>query len=144
MRERGGEAGVTLVEVIVGVAILGIAIVAIVGAMGTSILASDVHRRYADADIALRDYAETLNAASYITCGSATAYETAAALSYTPPTNYAASVTTVEYYRASTGTFGSLPSSCPATDEGLQRLSLRVASSDGRAAETVQIVKRAS
>ncbi|MFA5890347.1 MAG: prepilin-type N-terminal cleavage/methylation domain-containing protein [Actinomycetota bacterium] len=140
-RRRGscGEAGVTLVEVLVTVVILGMAFAAIVGAMGTSILASDIHRKQATSEVVLRDYAETLAAASYVTCGTTSSYE---AVSFTPPTGFTVSVTAVEYYTSATQTFESSYGTCPVSDSGLQRLSLRVVSDDARATETLQIVKR--
>lgn len=140
-RASFGEAGVTLVEVLVAVVILGMAMAAIVGAMGTSIFASDVHRRQATEEVVLRDYAETLAAASYVTCATTSSYQS---VSFTPPTGFTATVTAVEFYNSATPAFESTYSTCPAIDSGLQRLSLQVASSDARATETLQIVKRSA
>src|SRR5204862_2610228 len=55
-----GEAGETLVELLVAIAILGVAIVVIVGGLGNAILASNVHRNYATAGTVARNAAETL------------------------------------------------------------------------------------
>ena len=46
--------------------ILGVAVVAIISAMGTSIVASDMHRKIVTDDAVVRTYAERLNAAPYV------------------------------------------------------------------------------
>ena len=56
------DTGETLVELIIAVAIMGIAVVAIVGGMATFILMSDVHRKQASAGANVRNYAEAVKA----------------------------------------------------------------------------------
>jgi prepilin-type N-terminal cleavage/methylation domain-containing protein len=131
-----GDPGFTLVELLVTVVILGIAFTVFVGGMGTSILASDYHRRQASTETVLRDFAETLKSrnTTYVTC--ATTYSAPS----TPP-GYTASVTAVAYWNGTNAYVNPL-STCPAVDNGLQRISLRATSSAGRDAETVDIVKR--
>ena len=129
------EEGLSLVELLVAVAILGIAFVTILGGMGTAVLISDVHRKQATAGTALREYAEAVEAAAYQECsaGNQPVYP------YTPPAGFTASMGTVDVWN------GNTPAgfvACSANDRGLQRMRLTVASDDGRATETVQVLKR--
>lgn len=136
------EEGVTLAEILVTVAILGVAFVALVGGMGSAILASDIHRKQATGGAAVRAYAEAIKAASYAECGTAGSYAPAA-VGYSAPAGFTAAVTGVEYWRAdgSDPNTGDYVATCTA-DQGLQRVSLQVASDDARATESIQIVKR--
>lgn len=60
MRGVPGEAGVSLVEVLVAVTILGVAVAGITSGLGTASLASDYHRKGVNADTVVRDYAEAI------------------------------------------------------------------------------------
>lgn len=146
------DAGVTLVELLVTVAILGIAFVALVGGMSTSIVGSDVHRKQATAESLVRSYAEAVKArtVTYAVCGTPAQYGPAA-VGFASVSGYTPSVSNVEYWQPSagnpsTGTFVVSLATCsntPPTDTGVQRISIQVASADGRATEKIQIVKRA-
>ena len=133
--------GLTLIELIVTVGVLGVAFLAIVGGMTTSILASDIHRKEASAGAVLRTYAEALkrDAASenthYVDCAAPSDYDPVV---WTPDDKYVPSISEVEYWRSSDNSW---QGGC-STDAGLQRLTLRVATADGRATETIQILKR--
>lgn len=60
-RRRGrGDAGETLLEVLIALVILGGAIAALVGGLSTAILSSGRHREQATANNLLRSYAEAL------------------------------------------------------------------------------------
>ncbi len=54
------EAGFSLVEVLVAVALLGSAVLALVGGIGSVVSSSDRHRRAATADTVARSYTEAL------------------------------------------------------------------------------------
>jgi prepilin-type N-terminal cleavage/methylation domain-containing protein len=127
-----GQAGFSLVELLVTVAILGTAFTVFVGGMGTSIVASDYHRTQTTAEAVLRTFAETVKSRTtpYVPC--ATSYTGPAT-----PSGYTASVTAIAYWNGT-----AYVASCPATDRGLQRISLRVDAANGRDVETVDIVKR--
>lgn len=129
-RRAATEAGFTLVELLLAVSILGIGVVAVVGGMMTSIQVSDLGRRQAEGQTALRAYAESVAGATYAPC--APAYST----SYAPPAGYSAAMT-VAYWDGS-----SFTATC-GTDKGLQRVTLRIAADDGRASESLAIAKRA-
>ena len=57
---RSSERGETLAEVLVTIAIVGLAIVILVGALADSILASSNHRQHATADTVARSIAENI------------------------------------------------------------------------------------
>lgn len=124
------DAGFSLVELMLAVAILGISALAIVGGMMTSIQVSDLGRRQAEGQTQVRAFAEAVAGAPYSTC--ATSYAT----SYAPPAGYGTSMT-VAYWDGTS----SFTSTCP-TDTGLQRVTLTVTADDGRGSESVAIAKR--
>jgi type II secretory pathway pseudopilin PulG len=143
-RPQANDQGETLIELIIAIAIMGIAMVAIVGSMVTSILMSDVHRKEATAAAYVRDYAEKLE--SYVASGtSATPHYVACAAGsdYAPgivgltgmPTAYTASATAAKSWSGSTWV------TC-ATDNGYQKVTLAVRSSDGRAVEKLDVILR--
>jgi len=131
VRRAGSQAGFTLVDTLVGVAILGIGVTAVVSGMATSIKVSDVGRSSAEAQLAVRAYAEALAATSYADC--AASYATG----YSAPAGYTAGLT-VAYWNAGSSSFGS---TC-GTDSGLQRVTLTVTSADLRATEVLMVAKR--
>ena len=144
----GGDRGETLVELLVATVILGIAVVAVVGGLASSILISDVHRKQAQAGVTVRDYAEAVQAAvataqgNYVACPSAPGYGPAsaavAATVFTVPAGYTATAS-VRYWDEAGSTFGS----CPAGgDTGVQQVTLTVASNDGRARQSLVMVLR--
>lgn len=136
------EEGVTLIELLVTIAILGTAFVTLVGGMTTAVIASDIHRKEATAGAAVRSYAEDVKAATYVSCATASSYAPAA-VSYSAPTSFTASVTGVAYWVPSPSdpNTGSFATTC-STDRGVQRLTLQVVSADQRATELVTVLKR--
>jgi type II secretory pathway pseudopilin PulG len=126
------------VELILTVAIMGIAIVTIVGGAMTSILDSDYNHKQADASNILRAYADSVAAMAYQPC--LASYSPA----YSPPTGYSVSIISTEYWDTTTNAFISSASlgSCPTADFGFERLTLQVTSTDSRANETLQVEKR--
>jgi prepilin-type N-terminal cleavage/methylation domain-containing protein len=144
------DAGMTLVEILVAVAILGIAIMGMVSGMGTTSLASDRHRKQATADTVVKSYAEAIkqkvSVGAYVGCTTAIPTPTASYLpsnlnsSFSVPAQYTASVTQIKYWSTSAGAF---QAACPAGDDkGAQLLTLSAQSNDGRAIEVVDIVVR--
>src|SRR4051812_18022088 len=95
------ERGETLIELLVALAILGIALVAIIGAVAASITMSDVHRKQATAGTGVRNYAEQVEnyvaATGYSACGAASSYA-AGAVGYAAPTGYTASPVSIRYW----------------------------------------------
>jgi Tfp pilus assembly protein PilV len=154
---RRAESGETLIEILMAVAVMGIAFVAILGAIFTAIRVSDYHRKTTTADIVLRDWAEVLKSpginalgtgynATYVACS--VAGGTVSYPAYTAPAPNATYVATmtITYLTDATAATPAFQSTCPATDQGVQRLTLTVKgpSTDAvvQGKETVTIVKR--
>lgn len=131
-RQVRGDAGTTLVELLIATAILGIGVTAVVGGMMTSITASDVSRKDAEAQSLTRTYAEAVSADAYVGCAGSYA-----AAGFAAPAGYSATMA-VSYWNPATSTF----STPCGTDSGLQRVALTVSSTDGRATDTLLIAKR--
>ncbi len=131
-RRPGTEAGFTLVEVLVAVAILGIGVVSVVGAMMTSVTVGDLSRRQADGQTAVRAWAEALAGDPYTACASS--YP---ATGFAVPSGWTGSMT-VSYWSAASTSF---VATC-GTDSGLQRLTLTLTADDGRDTETLRLAKR--
>jgi len=134
------ERGESLVEVLIAVAIMGIAVVAIMGGLTTSVLVSDVHRKQTTAGTVVRAYAEAIEHSvadgNYVACAPAGSYASPAG--FTVPSGYPKSVVagSMRYWNGT-----AWQTSC-STDSGVQRLQIQVASDDGRATETVMVVLR--
>lgn len=136
MPVRSGAAdaddGATLVELIMAIAILGVAFGALVGGMFAFTYATTSHSRQASGAEYIREYAEAVAGATYQSC--ATTYSAAG---FPTPVGWTAAVMTVTYWSAS-----AFVASCPGTDLGLQRVHLTLSSNDGRDTETLDVVKR--
>ena len=133
------EHGETLVEILVTVAILGLAATALLGALGTVTSASSLHRHQATAEIAIRDYAEAVRAVGYRDCGAPTTYG-AADVGFAPPSGYGSAAPVVEYWDGTS--FGPACPQAAATGPQLQRVTLEVHSVDGQDSETVRLTVR--
>jgi type II secretory pathway pseudopilin PulG len=163
-RRGSSEAGETLVEVMVAMIVLGISVVAIMGALLVTSRTGFYNEKQSRADLVLRDFAETLKGRGTTTVGSRT-YDatylpcetlgtTGSYPTYTPPapsSTYRASITEIEYLDGYSGTapvWRARSEGCPAGgDQGLERLTLQVKSpsgdaTDNEAVETTTIVKR--
>jgi type II secretory pathway pseudopilin PulG len=160
------EQGETLLEILIAVAIMGIATAAILGLFQESIGASTIHKEQSVAGSLLDNFAEYMQdqgTAPYTDCPSAsTAYatdmSTFVGLTQTP-TSVVFESDSSKYQLSLTissgqiGAPGSNPSvtyppdstsaacSAVSTDQGVQRLALTVTSTDSKVAETVQVVK---
>jgi prepilin-type N-terminal cleavage/methylation domain-containing protein len=138
------ERGDTLIEVLVAVAILGIAGAAIMGGFASSIVLSTVHRELATTASDSRNFAELLDKAiddkaiAYTACAGAAAYSSPPG--FTNPTDHhnTAQVTAVAYWNG-TAFVGSCP---PGGDQGVQRVSVSVTNTDTRAISDAQVIIR--
>ena len=141
---RTGEAGVSLIEAVIAMFILATAIVALIGGLGTSLVAGDAQRKNVTADAFVRSWAERLQAAPWVSCATPTtgAYS-AATLVVTVPSAYATpSIASLDYWNGnSPATYGNSCTANTSTDTA-QRIALVVRSNDGRGGARVQIVKR--
>ncbi|MGI5246193.1 type IV pilus modification PilV family protein [Dactylosporangium sp. CA-139066] len=132
MRGEPNDRGETLIELLVTVIIMGVAMVALVGGIATSIRMSDIHRKQAQAGAYLRAFGEAIAGATYVECAGTSTY---AAYS-TGDATYTPTITTVRYWDGST--FGTV---C-APDTGIQKVSLKVSTSDNKAIETLDVIIR--
>jgi type II secretory pathway pseudopilin PulG len=131
--------GETLIELVLAMAIMGIAVVAIVAGIATSILMSDIHRKQATAGAYVRNYAESVE--SYIAAGffDATASPNygSSTVGFTAPNGFSASVTSLRCWNDGINQF----SSCPASG-AVQLVTLNIASWDSRVSETLTLIVR--
>jgi Tfp pilus assembly protein PilE len=133
------EAGESLIELLIAVAIMGIAVVAVVGLISTGIVMSDIHRKQATAGAYVRDYAEYVE--KFVAAGN---FDAAASPDYGPstvnfptPSGYTASVTSLRCWNDVSRQF----STCTA-GSSVQQVTLRIASSDPRVSESLNVVIR--
>ena len=131
-RPGPNDEGETLIEVIMAVAIMGIAVVAIVGGIATTIFMSDVHRKEATAGAYVRNYAEAVT--GHYDASASPSY-LPAAVGFTAPSGFTAAVTSVQCWNGAG--FGL----CSATN-AVQQVTLNVASADLRASESLVVVVR--
>jgi type II secretory pathway pseudopilin PulG len=139
---RGKDGGETLIELLATIAIMGTAVLVIIGATGTAIHLSDIHRKQATAGAYMRAFAEAIEArvadspTGYVSCTTPNIASTYNGYYAAPIAPYGHSVTGVKVW---TGTaFGPL-TGC--TDLGVQQVSLKVTLT-GQADETLTIVIR--
>ena len=90
MRRRG-EAGETLVEILIAIVIMGLVTGAIFATYATASTGSKAERDLVTADAVLRNYAEAAEQAVRTTCTSANS-GSAFAVAYAPPTGFGVSV----------------------------------------------------
>jgi type II secretory pathway pseudopilin PulG len=133
------ERGESLLELVVAIALMGVAVVAVMSGLTTTVLMSDVQRKQATAASVIRNYAEALQRyvadGHYVACASASSYGVPG---FAAPAGFSATIVagSVRYW---TGALW-LPLCLP--DRGLQRLRISVASTDGRASESLEVVLR--
>jgi prepilin-type N-terminal cleavage/methylation domain-containing protein len=142
-RRCRGEGGYTLSEVLVAVVILGVGVVAIVGALGSSIFTARVHRDIVTSDAVVRQYAEQLTRAVYTPCATpAAGYPAMTGV----PADYSVSIVDIDYADAAdpAPVFGD---GCVANPNNeVQRITLEASHTGGQkvGAQRLQVVKRSS
>jgi prepilin-type N-terminal cleavage/methylation domain-containing protein len=143
-RRPASESGLTLVELLVTIALMGTAFAAILAGVSGIFGDGAVHRNAALTETWLRRYAESIQAASYVACATPSSYTSA--LTPSPPANFSAQVNTVEYWDgAATASFTTSQSGCvSAGDKGAQRITLQVSETEPTwgLTKTVVLVKR--
>lgn len=151
---RTDEAGFTFIEVLITLAFLSFAFIAIIGALGSMVVASDTHSRIAKAEGRVRAAAELVKSpeeVAYVACGANPGAAYQAALddpdAFPPAPNHTATVLSVRPWLGdSPATFGE-PGTCPTdgVDRGAQLVTIEVMVT-GRDAVTqqVDVMKRQS
>ena len=138
--QQSDDRGETLVELIVTIAILGVAGAAILAGLMASVQTSVLHRNDATGGAYVRSFAEAIqtfvDTNGYKPCGSAASSYGAVAVLDLPP-GYSKSVTAVKSWSGSAWV--------PCTADGIQRLDLKVTTTGDavhRADETLTVVLR--
>jgi prepilin-type N-terminal cleavage/methylation domain-containing protein len=126
-----GEAGFTLIEVLVALSIFTAAVGTLVAALGTSAQASDRHRKEATAETIVRAYAEAVEGATYKSVCATAVSSYGAAFTAPVPTGYAVAPPVVRDLSGGVCTAGM----------SLQRVTLTVSTADGRASAAIDVVK---
>ena len=139
------EDGFTLPEVLAALIIMSLAVVAIVSALGNSIVLSDFHRKTVTADSFVRSYADRLGQAPYVACTSWTAtpppqYQLVNPTNLKAPANFGNPQLTIEFWNGDPP--ATFRGGCNGTDAGIQKITILVSSTDGRAHEQLTILKR--
>jgi type II secretory pathway pseudopilin PulG len=134
-RRPSGDLGESLLEILVSITIIGIAVTAILGAVGIAAGASTHDERQIEAQALLRSWGEYVQArttdANYVPCASTSTYGSGSPWWYTNPTpptgldalpaGFTPGVGRVQHWNG--GTPGAFGDAC-STDRGLQRVQL--------------------
>jgi prepilin-type N-terminal cleavage/methylation domain-containing protein len=134
------ERGDTLVEVMMAIAIAGIAVTGLLSGLATAINLSGTHRGQANAGVVLVSAADSVKSQTYVACPSVTTSSYNPTSGVTLPTGWSASNVTITAVKSWSGS--SFQASCPATDQKLQLITVRAATPDGRSSEQVDVIKR--
>ena len=135
------DRGESMVELLVAMLLMGTAVVAIVGGLSNAIMMSDIHRKQATIATLLDRYAASIENAvattGYQDCAGSPGHGTYPSFAVAQP-GYTADPFLVSYWNGTTTFVGP---SCT-TDTGVQRVTLRVHSNDGRVSLSRDIVIR--
>ena len=146
-RPKRSERGFTLVEVMIVVALLGGAVISMVGTLYTVTTVSDQQRRTSIVDAEGRRFAEKVRAMDYTPCATTDTFNSAKSTAIDVDT----SVTAVQYWNGSFTPLSKLTSddwsdtcgsaSNPGIDCGMQLVTVHIA--DGNVGTDLTFVKRA-
>ena len=146
-----GEAGDTLIELLVTVVLMSVAVVAIIGGIAAAVELSGLHRSQADVSAALVSTSEYLKAQQYVPCCTTTGSA--------PCTTTGAVDTVTGDLSTFTSTYGQIEGDVPnptvtqvtdlsgdscdnlPTDPGIEMIWLQATSSSGKTSETQFVVK---
>lgn len=124
-----GQAGVTLIESIIAVAIVALVVLALFAALTTILLSTNANRRTVRSGIEATTLAESVRRLTYVNCESSTAMQNRLLVGspavYSPPSGYSVVVGQVEYLDSASSSAPTFDASC-GTDRGVQRVVLRV------------------
>ncbi len=142
-----GDAGTTLIEVLMAVVIVGLAGAAILGGMASSIWGTDVHRKQVQVGLVLTEAAERLKDPALVPVPCAvpgTATYVAAVRAAPRPAGWGTGTVTITDVRYSDGT--TFTGTCRDTDPlghrlTTQLITVKATSPDGRATNTVVVAK---
>lgn len=146
MTSKGrGEAGDTLIELLVTVAIMGLAIVFIVGGIAQAAMLSGLHRDQADVSAALASAAEYVKSLPYQPCGvgaDPTPALEADVTSWWSDLDAAQADVAAPAVTAATSLDGTACSSANLTaDPGIELITVKDSSADGRVTQVLYLAK---
>ncbi len=137
-RRAGGEAGTTLIEVLIAVVIMGTAIVALLGGFTTAIAGSVFHRGHAHVEAVMRAHTEAIQNSGI---PSSCATPTPTPSTTTDADGYNSRITAVQYWNGDNpATFGSCTASSLAN--GLAKVSILTSSADGKITQSLDLFLR--
>ena len=140
----GSDAGFSLVEIVITIAIVGVTFSAILGGLFASITVSALQQKEATADTVARSAAEVVKDSGHNpyknNCPGPGAYSLAG---LSVPSGFSVHITDITYWDGQPPAGGAVvfQSNCP-SDRGMQRITIAATSADGQATETVQVIKR--
>jgi prepilin-type N-terminal cleavage/methylation domain-containing protein len=140
-RRHNGDGGYSLIEVLIAVMLVGTVIAALAAGMLTMINATRSTSEQQRLQAAVLSYTESLKSSPYLRCGEAPTPSPAAYTTshnaqpgrWEPVDGMTAEINSVEYWHNS-GAYGDYQSSCPAVDQGRQRLTITVTLPGGASA----------
>ena len=131
---RPRDAGETLIEILLSIAIMGLGLVALLSAMGTAVATSGLHARQAGEVQGIQSFVQAVQDSPYVT-SCPTIYSPAG---YTDPFGYTLSASVTGY--ASGVAFSP---TCITPDQGVQQVRVKIHQNDGRVGdESFVIYKR--
>lgn len=144
-RLHTGQAGYTLIEVIIAIALAGMVILSLAAGMLTIVRTNALNSDRQRVDAAMTSFSESVRGAEYLPCGNAANYndayfdllEEVPPPVWAPPDGLGIEIDRVEYWDRDQDDF---VASCPGSDAGAQRLTLETTYRDLE--RSAQIVKR--
>lgn len=144
---EGREAGETLIELLATLMVVGLAVAAILAIILTTVLVSNVHRRRTSSSTQAFSFAEDIlrtdDEQPYVPCtpgqpGAAGYYDYGS-----PMAGYQVKVQKVEFLVSRSSSTAEWQTSCPAIDQGAQRILIQVHPADrADEYEEVTLIKR--
>jgi len=148
--DERSEAGETLLELLISSSLMAVVVVTIVGAIGTMLLGSRVHRDHADANATLVAAAERVKSTDVarVACATTTEASYLTAARSALPAGWSASLLQIDSISYETMSLVggvqtvSFASTCDTTDTlPLQLVTLKLTSPDGRVSPTLSFIK---
>ncbi len=143
---RRTDAGETLVETLVSIALLGIASAAVIGSVTMGVRAATINVGNGTNQNLARNWAEQVEAMPYVLCAQTTpdVYEDVYVYVVPPdlPAGTTLSITTIQYWDGDS--YEVSTPGCDSSDKGLQKIALRAVSTNSTGTQqfTLVIVKR--
>jgi prepilin-type N-terminal cleavage/methylation domain-containing protein len=130
-RARRSQAGVSLVELLIAISIMGVMLLALAGLIMASMASSATHRATVRAGTEATEVAERIDDLSYIPCPYAQEVASlyGSAFDVSPGRLFDETLVSIQYLKdrsRSTADATAWQPSCPATDQGAQRITIRV------------------